>query len=240
MLNGSLYLLFTVSDSEWNPQCHIMKLKENGDILNPMDWEKPIRVRRADGSFLSEEGINIDMTPVKSGERYFYVWSHRKNIGTPLDTGSMLMIAEFDPVHPERLISEPKCLSRPLYGFENTEHTINNEGPYAFYYHNKIYLAYSGGDARGYLYAIGMLTANDGDDLCDLSVWEKAKTPIASFATIPGEYGPGHNSFFWDRDQNLWIVYHAVTSFEEKIVSSGMRRVYFEQDKTPRFDVIVE
>ena len=100
-----------------------------------------------------------------------------------------------------------------------------------FYYNNKIYLAYSGGDARGYLYAIGMLTANDGDDLCDLSVWEKAKTPIASFATIPGEYGPGHNSFFWDRDQNLWIAYHAVTSFEEKIVSSGMRRVYFEQDK---------
>ena len=46
--------------------------------------------------------------------------------------------------------------------------------------------------------------------------------------------------FFWDRDQNLWIAYHAVTSFEEKIVSSGMRRVYFEQDKTPRFDVIVE
>ena len=80
---------------------------------------------------MSEEGINIDMTPVKSGERYFYVWSHRKNIGTPLDTGSMLMIAEFDPVHPERLISEPKCLSRPLYGFENTEHTINNEGPYS-------------------------------------------------------------------------------------------------------------
>ena len=37
------------------------------------------------------------------------------------------MIAEFDPVHPEQLISEPKCLSRPLYGFENTEHTINNE-----------------------------------------------------------------------------------------------------------------
>ena len=72
------------------------------------------------------------------------------------------------------------------------------------------------------------------------AVWEKAKTPIASFATIPGEYGPGHNSFFWDRDQNLWIAYHAVTSFEEKIVSSGMRRVYFEQDKTPRFDVIVE
>ena len=123
VLNGSLYLLFTVRDSEWNPQCHIMKLKENGDILNPKDWEKPIRVRRANGGFLSEKGINIDMTPVKSGERYFYVWSHRKNIGTPLDTGSMLMIAEFDPVHPERLISEPKCLSRPLYGFENTEHT---------------------------------------------------------------------------------------------------------------------
>lgn len=49
VLNGSLYLLFTVSDSEWNPQCHIMKLKENGDILNPKDWEKPIRVRRANG-----------------------------------------------------------------------------------------------------------------------------------------------------------------------------------------------
>ena len=68
---------------------------------------------------LSEKGINIDMTPVKSGERYFTCGLIERNIGTPLDTGSMLMIAEFDPVHPERLISEPKCLSRPLYGFEN-------------------------------------------------------------------------------------------------------------------------
>ena len=133
------------------------------------------------------------------------------------------------------MITEPICISRPLYGFENTNGTINNEGPYVFYHGNTIYLSYSGGDARGYLYTIGMLTANDGADLCDLSVWKKAQTPILSFRSVPGEYGPGHNSFFCDRDGDWWIAYHGVTSFEERVISDGIRKIRYDEKDCPRF-----
>lgn len=235
VINGELYLIFAVSNENWGPQCHIMKLKENGDILNPADWEDPKKVTAPGGKKLGKNGITLDMTYVKSGSRHYYVWSYREKIGTPMDSGSMLMVGEFAPENPYELITEPICLSRPLYGFENTNGTINNEGPYAFCHGGVIYLAYSGGDARGYLYTVGMLTAKDGADLCDLSVWEKAKTPVLSFCSVPGEYGPGHNSFFRDRDGDWWIAYHGVTSFEERVISDGIRKIRYDRENRPRF-----
>ena len=96
-------------------------------------------------------------------------------------------------------------------------------------------MVYSGGDARGYLYTVGMLTAEDGADLCDVTVWKKAQTPILSFKSVEGEFGPGHNSFFCDRDGDWWIAYHGVTSFEERIISDGIRRIRFDKNDCPRF-----
>ena len=237
VIGGELYILFAVSGEQWGPQCHSMKLKKGGDICNPEDWEDPVRIRKKDGSFLTEDAITLDMTYVKSGEKHYFAWSYREHIGSPLDSGSMIMIAEFDPQDPSRIITDPICLSRPLYGFENLCGTINNEGPYAFYHDGTIYLSYSAADARGYLYAIGMLTAKDGDDLTDPEVWTKAKTPALSFASVPGEYGPGHNSFFCDRNGDWWIAFHATTSYEERIISSGMRRIQFDRSNRPRFDL---
>ncbi len=47
------------------------------------------------------------------------------------DTGSMLYIARVNEEEPWKLTGDPVLLSRPLYGWENLEGTINNEGPYA-------------------------------------------------------------------------------------------------------------
>lgn len=240
VIGGSLYILFAVSNENWGPQCHMMKLREGGDILNPDDWEDPVKIRRAGGRALGENGITLDMTYVRSGSRHYYVWSYREHIGSPLDSGSMIMVGEFIPEKPDELICEPVCLTRPLYGFENTRGTINNEGPYALYHDGKIYLAYSGGDARGYLYIVGMLMAEDGADLCDISSWEKAKTPVLHFASVPGELGPGHNSFFRDRNGDTWIAFHAVRSYEERVISVGIRRVHFDALNRPRFDLAWE
>ena len=71
--------------------------------------------------------------------------------------------------------------------------------------------------------------------MCDLSVWTKAQTPILSFRSVPGEYGPGHNSFFCDRDGDWWIAYHGVTSFEERVISDGIRKIRFDEKYGPRF-----
>ena len=239
VIGGRLCILFAVSNEQWGPKCHMMRLKENGDILKASDWEDPVEVKRAGGLILGAHGITLDMTYVKSGSRHYYVWSYRENIGSPLDSGSMIMVGEFDPENPTELITEPVCLSRPLYGFENTRGTINNEGPYAFYHNEKIYLTYSGGDARGYLYTTCLLTAKDGDNLCDPGVWEKAKTPALSFASVPGVYGPGHNSFFRDRNGDWWIAFHAVTDYQEKVISDCFRRVVYDDNGEPRFDGVM-
>lgn len=107
VINEELYLIFAVSNENWGPQCHIMKLKENGDILEPEDWEDPKKVTRPGGKKLGEDGITLDMTYVKSGDRHYYVWSYREKIGSPMDSGSMLMVGEFNPKNPYELITEP-------------------------------------------------------------------------------------------------------------------------------------
>lgn len=214
-----------------------MKLKKGGSLIDPESWEEPVRIRKKDGSFLTEDGITLDMTYLKAGERSYVVWSYRRNIGTPYDTGSMLYIAEVDEKQPWQLSSDPVLLTRPLYGWENVNHTINNEGPYAFTADGKVYLTYSGGAADGYTYALGLLTADAKDDLLDISVWKKRCTPVLSYYSVEGIYGPGHNSFFTDAQGNLMIAYHAEDALEHYLRCDGIHRVHFNIHGEPVFDL---
>ena len=239
VIGGELYILFAVSGKQWGPQCHLMKLKPGGDILHAEDWETPIRVRRRDGSFLAEDAITLDMTHIHAGNRDYVVWSHREHIGTPLDSGSMIYIAEINPMDPSRLQSEPVLLSRPLFGWENIDGTINNEGPYAFVRDSKVYLAFSGGAANGYSYAVGLLTADTNADLLNPDNWCKRPMPILHYLSIPGRLGPGHNSFF-GYDGQLYIAYHAEYNTTDSPRCAALHRVHFDQGGEPRFDMAPE
>lgn len=239
-IGGRLYLLFTVGPKEWGPQCWMMRLKESGRIPDANSWEEPVRVRKKDNKYLCEEGITLDMTYIKADKRSYVVWSYRKGINTPLDTGSMLYIALVDEKEPWKLISDPVLLSRPLYGWENVEGTFNNEGPHAFARGGKIYLTYSGGAANAYSYALGLLCAEASADLLKPENWKKNMTPVLSFYSVKGEYGPGHNSFFVDPDGNLMIAYHAETSIDGHVRCPGIRRVHFDVQGRPRFDLTPE
>lgn len=237
-IGEDLYILFAVSGKVWGPQCHSMKLKKGGDILNPTDWEEPIRVKRLDGSYLAEDGITLDMTYFKTDGVSCVVWSYRSGIGTPLDSGSMLYIATVDERNPSILTSEPVLLTRPLYGWENIQGTINNEGPYPLITEDMVYLTYSGGAACGYTYALGLLSIPRGSNLLDAAAWKKSSTPVLSYYSIEDVYGPGHNSFFRDYNGNIMIMYHG----EEELVPFGtrcstMHRVHFNQQGVPVFDL---
>lgn len=240
VIGGELYILFAVSGNQWGPQCHVMKLKKGQSIIKAESWEDPIRVVRADGSALAPGAITLDMTYVKTERQAYMVWSQRVGIGTPRDTGSMLYIAPVDELHPWKLTGAPVLLSRPLYGWENVDGTINNEGPYAFQKDGVVYLCYSGGSANGYTYTIGLLTAKASDDLTDSSVWTKRGTPVVSFYSVAGEYGPGHNSFYTDEDGNLMIAYHGELGLEEHLRCDGIRRIHFGKDGRPVFDMSAE
>ena len=126
MIGGELYILFAVGGKKWAPQCHMMKLKKGGDILKSEDWEAPVRVCRRDGSYLTRDGITLDMTYFKVNDISYLAWSYRYGINSPSDTGSMIYIATTDEKKPWVLTSEPVLLSRPLFGWENTAGTINN------------------------------------------------------------------------------------------------------------------
>ena len=237
LIGGELYILFAVSGHEWGPQCHVMRLKKGMSIIKEESWENPIPVVRADGNPLAPGAISLDMTyiPAKSGS--YMVWSYRKHIGTPKDTGSMLYIATVDEREPWRLTSDPVLLTRPLYGWENVDGTINNEGPYCFIKDGKVYLTYSGGSANRYTYALGLLTADETADLTDAFSWKKSVTPVLTYYSVEGEYGPGHNSFFVNDDRELMIAYHGETDIKETLRCDGIRRVHFRRDGRPDFEL---
>lgn len=240
MIGGELYILFAVSGEQWGPQCHYMKFKKGGSIIKEDSWENPVRIRKADGRPLAEGAITLDMTFIKVESGSYYVWSYREKINSPLDTGSMLYIATVDEKNPGVLTSEPVLLTRPLYGWENVEGTINNEGPYAFVKDGKVYLTYSGGAANGYTYALGLLTADGTDDLLELKNWKKSHYPVLSFYSVSGEYGPGHNSFFVNDREELMIAYHGETDIKEHLRCDGIRRVHFRNDGSPYFGMASE
>lgn len=240
VIGGELYILFAVGGKVWGPQCHLMRLKKGGYIPDADSWEEPVRIQRKDGTWLAVEGISLDMTYLEAEDRGYMIWSYRENIGTKLDSGSMLYIAAIDQAAPWRLTSDPVLLSRPLLGWENHEGTINNEGPYAFVAGDTAYLTYSGGSANGYTYVLGLLTAKTGDDLLQISNWRKSSTPVLSYYSIEGEYGPGHNSFFTDPEGNLMIAYHAEDAITHHLRCAAIHRVHFDIDGEPVFDMSAE
>ncbi|MCR5177630.1 MAG: family 43 glycosylhydrolase [Lachnospiraceae bacterium] len=240
VIGGELYILFAVSGHKWGPQCHLMRKKKGESIIKAESWEDPVRVVRMNGEPLAKEAITLDMTFVRSQAGAYVIWSYRENIGTPLDSGSMLYIASIDEKEPWKLTSEPVLLTRPLYGWENVSGTINNEGPNSFVKDGIVYVTYSGGSANAYTYALGLLTAKDTADLLDISSWTKSITPVLTFYSVDGEYGPGHNSFYVNDDDELMISYHGETDIKERLRCDGIRRVHFRRDGSPYFGMSKE
>ncbi len=235
-IGGRLYILFAVGGQVWGPQCHIMALKEDGDLFLPESWSEPRPVVRMDGSPLCPGGITLDMTHLHTSSGDYVVWSSRHNCMQPGDSGSMLSIARIDPATPWQLASEPVLLTRPLQGFENMAGTINNEGPYALLLDGMVYLLYSGGAANGFTYDLGQLTADESADLTDPNAWTKLNTAVLHFRSIPGVYGPGHHSFF-EVDGDTYIAYHGETHIDGHIRCAGIHRVHIDQQGRPRFDM---
>lgn len=233
IVGGVPYIFFAVGGTEWAPQSHIMKYRGEGDICNPDSWELPVRVKGRDGRFLCENGITLDMTYFKSGDTSYVVWSERYHIGSKLDSGSMLYIATVDEKNPAVLTSDKVLLSRPLFGWENVDGTINNEGPYALKNNGVIYLSYSGGAAVGHTYAVGYLMAKEGEDLLDTSNWSKYPTAALSAYSIAGIDGPGHCSFFKDDNGNTMIAYHC----QLEMRTSTFHKVHFDKTGFPMLSI---
>ena len=240
VIGNRVYLLFAVSGDTINPQCHMMRLKENGSVTSADGWEEPVRVKKMDGTFLAVNGITLDMTHFENGGRSYLIWSYRENCMAEGDTGSMLYIAETNPDRPWMLKSDPVLLSRPLYGWENVAGTINNEGPYPLITQEYIYIAFSGGAACDWTYTVGLLRAGRDADLLDPESWEKSKFPALATPDLDGVYGAGHNSFFKDRDGDTYIAYHGEITPYHSPRSTALHRVHFRETGEPVLNLSYE
>ena len=67
----------------------------------------------------------------------------------------------------------------------------------------------------------------------------KSNYPLLSSLNVPGEYGPGHNSYITDENGDIWNVYHARPGLDEPRCS-GIRRVHFDIDGYPVLDLTEE
>ncbi len=235
-IGEDLYIFHAGSTGEFKDiQSHVMKLKKDGNPAIAADWEVPVRVVLSDGSPLCEAGITLDMTVIHWKDRVYVVWAQRRLV--PDDWGSSIYIAEADPAEPWKLKTDPVLLSRPEYSWENNR-TFVDEGPFVLITDKKIFLTIACAlvDAT---YCVGLLSADLDADLLDAAGWTKGDYPILTSRSVPGEYGPGHNSYVTDDDGVIWNVYHARTGIDQPRCT-GVRRVHFDVDGYPVLDLTEE
>ncbi len=237
VIGGELYILFALGGKVWAPQSHLMKHK-GGDLLSPDSWCDPVRVMKKDGSYLVSGEITLDMTHFEAAGRHYYAWSQRTF--SPIDSGSMIYVGEISPDDPYRLISDPVLIARPLYGWENQNGTVNNEGPFPIYTDGKIRLAYSGGSAGGYSYSLGYLTVDENADILSAESWDKTITPMLTSFDFTNLEGAGHNAFFVDDDGKMKIIYHAQKTGQDNRRNTYIHRVHYNAAGIPLLNMIPE
>lgn len=208
-INGKWYVFFAAgnSDNIWAIRPYVL-VCQGDDPYNADNW------KRADGTAeihaaTSEDSscfdsMSLDMTHFTDEDaegtiHHYVIWAEL--------SPSSLYMQEINPEQPWAGTGEVIMLTAPEYGWERDSELVN-EGPAILKHDGKIFCAFSA-SGTGPEYCIGLLYADEEADLMNLDSWTKLSYPILTSDDVPGEYGPGHNSFTVDTDGNPVFVYHA-------------------------------
>lgn len=246
-IDGVLYMFTSLCENaEW---IHVKSyiLRCNGDPADPASWEEPQKCVKIDGSDLTEGGISLDMSYFRDRGRDYVMWSDRKiHYGVDsFEAGTAdIYIATVDPKRPWQLTSEPRCVVRPMYGWDRYETEVD-EGPYLLRRGDDLFVTISGSStSMGDLYDVGLLRAKSGADLLNAQSWTWLPYPLLTKESVPGEYGPGHNNFVKDPDTgDDLMIYHAVLHDEnDKTLhrQPGIRRVHWAKTGLPYLEMTPE
>lgn len=234
-IGGELYVFHAATSGEFYfEESHVRKLREGGNPMCREDWSEPVRVVRKDGSPLCEEGkvISLDMTTFTYEGSVYAMWSQRQFL--PVDQGAWLYLAQIDEEEPWKLVSDPVCIAKPEYGWENN-HTYVVEGPFALEKDGQLMVTYAAA-AVDATYTVGLLKPRMGSDILNPDNWRKNNYPLMSSNSVQGQYGTGHNSYVTDENGLVWNFYH-MRSGVEGPRSSAARRTHFDVDGEPMLDV---
>ena len=202
LVDGNYYVFYTASvdTSVWSIRPHVLKCTDPDNIMDPDSWEPMGRMLPIKGDSTAFSNFSLDMTVFENEGSWYVIWAQT-------DGFSSLWIAEIDPDQPNQCVSKCTKISVPEYAWERIRENVD-EGPSIIKNGDKIYCAFSAA-GTGVEYCIGLLSADKDADLLDASSWVKQGYPVLSSADVPGEYGPGHNSFTVDEDGYDIFVYHA-------------------------------
>lgn len=154
------------------------------------------------------ESFALDATSfILNGDQYL-VWGQQD---FDIDSHSNLYIARME--NPWTLATKPVMLAKPEFDWEKIRFKVC-EGPAVLQHDGKVYLTYSA-SGTGPEYAMGMLTADANSDLLDPASWTRSKTPVFTTNEEAHQYGPGHNSFTKDEDDETDIMVYHVRNYTE-------------------------
>lgn len=206
-LFGKWYIYYAGSDVDdiWALRPYVLECTGDDPMTDP--WvEKGMMKCHEDDEF-SFRAFSLDGTVFESNGVWYYIWAEKVGVGKQI---SNLYIGRLKNAY--TLDSVQVLLTTPDYDWERHGFWVN-EGPGVLKKDGKIFVTFSASDT-GIHYCIGLLSANEGDDLLDPLFWKKNRYPVLESSEKHGVYGPGHNSFTVDENGNTIMVYHARTEIE--------------------------
>jgi GH43 family beta-xylosidase len=206
-LFGKWYIYYAGGEKEdiWKIRPYVLECQGSDPMNDP--WIEKGKMRRAAEDEFSFEAFSLDATVFENKGKWYYIWAEKVGVGKQI---SNLYIAEMENGYTLKTVQV--LLTTPDYDWERIGFWVN-EGPGILRHNGKIFMTYSASET-GTCYCVGMLTADENDDLLDPRSWKKERYPVLASCEEKHIYGPGHNSFTKDEDGNDIIVYHARTETE--------------------------
>lgn len=183
---------------------------------------------------IAPDGLNtIDGTYLQKDGKLYFVYSAYMYTGY-----QNLQICEME--NPYTLKADENgnnncvILSKPTLYWEKKGWSVN-EAPAVLYTDDNIYLLYSASGYSSGHYCLGMLTLK-GDDVMNRQHWLKNLTRVMYHEPFREIYSPGHCSFLYRENGDIYMVYHANTTFKfnESPRLTYIKPVQFKCEK-PKF-----
>lgn len=206
-LDGKWYIYFAAGMAEdvWNIRPYVLECMGDDPLTD--EWVERGMMQCADEDEFSFRAFSLDATILKNKGKNYFIWAEKVGVGKQI---SNLYIAEMES--PLKLKTVQVLLTTPDYDWERKGFWVN-EGPAVLYRNGKIFVTYSASET-GIDYCMGMLTIDENADLLDPRAWQKKRYPILASDAGKTIYGPGHNSFTKDEEENDILVFHARTETE--------------------------
>ncbi|MBT2736686.1 family 43 glycosylhydrolase [Bacillus sp. ISL-7] len=195
-IDGKWYIYFAAARAD-EIFDHRMYVIEN-DSENPLEgtWVEKGQVKT------DWESFSLDATTFEHMGQRYYVWAQRD---PGIVGNSNLYIAKM--VTPWKIEGPQVMITKPEYDWETIGFLVN-EGAAVLKRNGKIFISYSA-SATDYNYCMGLLSADENNNLLDPTSWKKSETPVFQTNEETSQYGPGHNSFTVSEDGSQDIlIYH--------------------------------